>query len=268
MEKNRIFEKDMVKDRVFEKSANIEVALDDENKVNLFTLLNGVNIDLYVFDYSKNNHIEIFVNEDSSLNLHILSNRSDAEFNILANVNKNGVLNIYFADLTDTNMVINSHVILLGDNSKSTFKFASIANKNVKKSFNIGFDHLGVKTISDFEGYGVATNNGEIDAKGISHIEKNSIKSYANQTVKVILFDKESKAKASPTLKIDCDDIVANHACAIGSLNEDHVFYLKSRGLSEEESRRLITLGYLMPISNYFNEKGKNLIETYVKENF
>ena len=86
--------------------------------------------------------------------------------------------------------------------------------------------------------------------------------------MKVILFDKESKAKASPTLKIDCDDIVANHACAIGSLNEDHVFYLKTRGLSEDEARRLITLGYLTPIENYFDESRKELIESYIKENF
>ena len=101
----------------------------------------------------------------------------------------------------------------------------------------------------------------ELNVNGISHIEKGANKSNANQSVKVILFDKESKAKASPTLKIDCEDIKASHGCAIGSLNEEHLYYLLSRGLSEIEARKLITYGYLLPISLNYDEEIRKIIE-------
>ena len=253
---------------VFEDSAKLELSLKGINKPVTFSVVPNVKIDVFINEHDIKNYIIFHVNEGSQVNLYLISDKKEGDFDILGDVKDNGIFNVYFADLSSVNTSINSNVILLGNNAKSEFKFSSIATKNIKKLYNIGFNHLGVKTSSNFEGYGVALNNGEIDAKGISHIEKNSIKSSANQMVKVILFDKESKAKASPTLKIDCDDIVANHACAIGSLNEDHVFYLKTRGLSEDEARRLITLGYLTPIENYFDESRKELIESYIKENF
>ena len=101
--------------------------------------------------------------------------------------------------------------------------------------------------------------------KGISHIEKGSIKSKANQIAKIILFDKASKASASPILKIDCDDIKANHGCAIGALNQEHLYYLLSRGLSLFEAKRIITEGYLLPIAKYFNSDEEQLIKETIE---
>ena len=253
---------------VFEKSDTIRASLENVSNNVSFVILPNVDIDLYLDKISKENHLTFFVNENSNLKLHIVNNKEENSFDILGEVKENGSIRIYFADLSNVNCKLNSNVILLGKNSTGKFRFSSVANANVLKKYNVGFDQLGEGTNSLFEGYGVALKNGEIDAKGISHIEKDSIKSIANQKVKVILFDNDSKAKASPTLRIDCDDIVANHACAIGSLNEDHIFYLKSRGLNEQDARKLITLGYLIPIEEYFDEKGKELIQSYIKENF
>ena len=107
-----------------------------------------------------------------------------------------------------------------------------------------------------------------IKINGVSHIKENAIKSEAHQKVKCLLFDEKSRAIANPILKIDCDDIIASHACAIGSLNNDHIFYLLSRGLSLEEARRLIIMGYLLPIKDYFDEEDKNKIVNYVEGDF
>ncbi len=255
-------------DIVFENSGIFEISLKDITKPVVFSTLPNTKIDVFINDYSSKNHIIFHVNQSSCVNLHLISTKKETDFEILGDVKYDGIFNIYFADFSNENTNLKSNIILFGENANSEFKFSSIATKGIKKFYDIGFDHLGRKSNSNFEGYGVALQDGEINAKGISHIEKNSIKSYANQMVKVILFDKQSKAKASPVLKIDCDDIIANHACAIGSLNEDHVFYLKSRGLSEEEARRLITLGYLIPIENYFDESRKKVIESYIKESF
>ena len=104
--------------------------------------------------------------------------------------------------------------------------------------------------------------------EGISHIEKGAIKSKASQKIKSILFDKTSEAIANPILKIDCDDIEASHACAIGSLNDDHLFYLLSRGIALEDAKKLITYGYLNPIVNYFLDEEKEELENLIKKEF
>ena len=70
----------------------------------------------------------------------------------------------------------------------------------------------------------------------------------------------------SPILKIDENDIEASHAAVVGKINDEHIFYLTSRGLSEEEAKRLITLGYLKPIMTGFaDDEMKNEIEALIE---
>ena len=56
-------------------------------------------------------------------------------------------------------------------------------------------------------------------------------------------------------LKIDENDIEASHAAVVGKINDEHLFYLTSRGISETEAKELITFGYLKPILLGFKEE-------------
>jgi Fe-S cluster assembly protein SufD len=71
---------------------------------------------------------------------------------------------------------------------------------------------------------------------------------------------------ANPILKIDNNDIVASHAAAVGTLNEDHVFYLLSRGIDIKNARKLITLGYLTNIFTEFNDEDKEILDRMLGE--
>ena len=241
----------------------------EDKKVNLndisdgntnFNVAKNTHIDLLLRDMPEDFELNFFVQEDASVNLRIINFNSSKTINIHANVCKNGIFNVILADFAQERTHINSNVILFDDYASSSFRFSTLAKGNDLKLYNISFDHIGEHTSSTLEGFGVAQDEGYINCKGVSHIEKNSIKSNASQLVKVILFDEHSKSTASPTLKIDCDDIKANHGCAIGALNENHMFYLMSRGLSRAEARKLVTTGYLIPITKYFEEELANLI--------
>ena len=69
-----------------------------------------------------------------------------------------------------------------------------------------------------------------------------------------MVFDEASSAIAKPILKIDENDIEASHAAVVGKINDEHLFYMTSRGLSEAEAKELITFGYLKPILAGFND--------------
>ncbi len=82
-----------------------------------------------------------------------------------------------------------------------------------------------------------------------------------------MVFDEACKGIAKPILKIDENDIEASHAAVVGRINEDHLFYLTSRGLTEAEAKELITLGYLKPILNGFDdEEMKEEISKLIEE--
>lgn len=63
-----------------------------------------------------------------------------------------------------------------------------------------------------------------------------------------MVFDKECIAKANPYLFIDEYDVKASHAAGVGRMDEEHLFYLQSRGMTKNDAMRLITYGYLIPV--------------------
>ncbi|MBR4811819.1 MAG: SufD family Fe-S cluster assembly protein [Bacilli bacterium] len=85
----------------------------------------------------------------------------------------------------------------------------------------------------------------------------------------MIVFDPKSDGIASPALVIDDNDVSASHAAVVGRLNEEHLYYLQSRGVSLEEAKRLIASGYLRPIeAGFADENVKNRIDSIIEGGF
>lgn len=238
-----------------------------ENKEQEINVKKDENISLDLTNISDAS-LTLFLQKNSVCNLRIFFKNQKNSLVLHANLNDNASLNIYFADFSNDNSNLTSNVILLGEGAKSSFKFSSLVTKNDNKKYSISFSHIGEKSESILEGYSVNTDTSKLKVEGISHIEKDAIKSKASQKIKAILFDQTSSAIANPILKIDCDDIEASHACAIGSLNDDHLFYLLSRGIALEDAKKLITYGYLNPIVNYFDDEDKEELENLIKKEF
>lgn len=231
------------------------------------TILDNLNVDLDLRNYSDKK-IKINVGNSSVCNVRLILQNSEKTLDLQGFSQKSANFNVYFADFSDGNSKLNIESNLVGEGAKSDIRYSTISNDLNLKKYQILINHLNNKTKSNFEGYGVATKTSEIVSNCVSHIHEKCIKSEAHQISKIILFDAKSKAHADPVLKIDCDDVVASHGVAIGALNNDHIFYLKSRGLTSEEARRLIVLGYLLPIKNYFNERDAERIAARINGDF
>ena len=74
-----------------------------------------------------------------------------------------------------------------------------------------------------------------------------------------------SVVEAMDALCIDENDVQASHAAVVGKLNEEHIYYLLSRGLSLADARRLISLGYLKPIEAFFEGDTRTRIEEAIE---
>lgn len=219
-----------------------------------------------VLEYTNFSDVNLVLNEGSELTLKLANFEENSEINITGKIGKYARISVVFADFSSGNSKIVSQINLAEEGATCDWHLATLANKKDNKIFDISFKHLVGKTTSLMDNYGVARDDSKIVFSGVSHITEGAKGSNAKQNAKIIVFDKNSQGVASPILKIDENEVQASHGAIVGQLNSDHMFYLMSRGLTRDEARMIITLGYLKPVSRQFSEETQKLIEEAIKE--
>ena len=219
-----------------------------------------------VLEYTDFSDLKIELSEGSNLLLKLANFKENADIKIYGKVEKNAGISVVFADFSKNFAKVSSQIDLAGEGANCDWHLATLANKKDSKTFDISFKHLVGKTTSNMNNYGVARDNSKIVFSGVSHITEGAKKSNAKQNAKIIVFDEKAQGIASPILKIDENDVQASHGAVVGQLNSDHMFYLMTRGLTRDDARTLITLGYLKPVSTQFSEEVQFKIENAIKE--
>jgi Fe-S cluster assembly protein SufD len=199
------------------------------------------------------------VKEGEKLFLNIVSFKDFADKEIDIIVERNGSIEGAFADFSQGNgrFILNVH--LSGEGSNCHWNLASLTRGTSEKRFETSVYHEAPHTEALVSNYGIARDQSKLYFAGVSEIKKGSVKTATRQEAKIIVFDPMALGRASPILKIGDNDVQASHAAVVGRLNEMHLFYLESRGVSEEEAKRLITLGYLRPIEDTFVDEDLKL---------
>ena len=85
--------------------------------------------------------------------------------------------------------------------------------------------------------------------KGMIRIKENAVKSNSFLSGRSILLDKDAKSDAIPGLEIFTNDVKATHSASVAQIDEEQIFYLKTRCLTHEEAERTIVEGFLEPLS-------------------
>ncbi len=85
---------------------------------------------------------------------------------------------------------------------------------------------------------------------GNIYVRKDAQKTVARQTNKNLLLSKEAFVDSTPGLEILADDVKCNHSSTIGQLDENAVFYLRSRGIDEEAARNILTYAFAADVVN------------------
>ena len=112
--------------------------------------------------------------------------------------------------------------------------------------------------------YAVILKDGRFLMDAAGAIEKGAHVSESHQTSRALCFDDTMAATIIPALLIDDNDVKASHAASVGRVDEEQLYYLQSRGLNMNDCMRLISTGYLMPITETISDE--RLRETLKKE--
>lgn len=250
-----------------DESSVLDLVICDEEKVNTDTVdikIDNSALNLLIYKNLKIKNINIELLNAASLHIAYFDD-SDIEnsVNINANVSENSSITVYFADFSRNEHHNNILINLNGKGANALCHVASLTRENDRKVFNTSIYHNSIETNGNSINYGVCKGNGRLSFEGVSKIVKGASRSKTNQAAKIIVFDKDSISIARPILKIDENDVVASHSATVGQVNENELFYLTSRGLSDVLARELITIGYLKPITNGF--KDEEIIELIMK---
>ena len=232
------------------------------------TIKNEVNTHstLFIANLNEIENIKIDLAKDSSLVMSLLLENDVNNLNIEVNVSANAELRGFIADFSSNELSFDCVVNLKEENANAYVKLASLSANKDNKNISISINHLVSKTYGKVDNYGVCKDLGRLLFAGTSHIFEKAIKSKTQQNAKIMVFDEASNAIAKPILKIDENDIEASHAAVVGKINDEHLFYLTSRGISEADAKQLITLGYLKPILEGFqNEQTKDYISSLIE---
>ncbi len=109
----------------------------------------------------------------------------------------------------------------------------------------------------------------EKDQKGVYQgkifVNSKAQKTDGYQLSKAILLNETSEFNAKPELEIYADDVKCSHGSASGSLNENSIFYLMSRGLNYREAKQLLINGFLLDVVEKITDSEiKNLIKNMI----
>ncbi len=136
-------------------------------------------------------------------------------------------------------------IALEGEGAEAELSGASVLGGKLHADVTTHIDHTAGKTVSRQLFKNVAGGNSRAVYQGKITVRKGADGSDSRQTAKAILLGARAEADLKPELEILADDVKCAHGAAIGDLDADSLFYLCSRGLPEDEARRLLIHGFL-----------------------
>ncbi len=139
--------------------------------------------------------------------------------------------------------------ILAEPYAKGTAISIAVGSKTQKQDTGSKMIHLAPYTTSTMISKSVARTGGEVNFRGWIHHGKNA--DYAKSKVEcdTLILDKESRSDTIPLNVSYNDTSQIEHEATVSNINEEQLFYLMSRGLSEQQATEMIVMGFLEPFT-------------------
>ena len=241
----------------------LEFQLEQNSSLRLIDLFN---------DGAENNFINIFYNFDLKENAILKNYKIDKVQNKNIRYSYNNIEQ-------DDNSVSETFVLSSGSNfSKNEI------NCNLKGEYSSAFVN-GIFSLNDGQHHEVRTiinhlventksyqliksvlgKNSKSAYQGKIFVDSKAQKTDGYQLSKAILLDETSEFNAKPELEIYADDVKCSHGSASGSLDENSIFYLMSRGLNYQQSKELLINGFLLDVVEKITDTEiKNLVKNMI----
>ena len=104
--------------------------------------------------------------------------------------------------------------------------------------------HEGKNTSSDVFLKGAVEDEASSVFTGLLRIEEDATRTSAFETNRNLVLSESASAQSVPNLEILCNDVICGHGSTVGQLEEEHLYYLMSRGLPKDRAERVLVRGF------------------------
>ena len=164
-------------------------------------------------------------------------------------VEENGIIEWINGNLGSNVTMLYPASILKGDNSKADFIGIAFAGKNQNQNTGSKVIHIGKNTSSTIVSKSITKDGGITSYRGLLSIGKKAENAKSSINCDALMFDKESQSNTFPFMDIQNNSATVGHEATVGKIGEDQLFYLTSRGLSEQEAMTMIVMGFFRPFT-------------------
>jgi Fe-S cluster assembly protein SufD len=109
-------------------------------------------------------------------------------------------------------------------------------------------NHLAPRTVSDYLGKGVLAGRATARWRGMVRVGPKAAGADGYQANRTLMLSEQAVAESIPGLEILSDDVRCSHGVTVGELDSEELFYLRTRGISEPDARRLLVGGFLQSV--------------------
>jgi len=225
------------------------IIVDDEASLNY---VEGCTAPIYSNDSLHAAVVEIYVNNHAKCRYSTVQNWST---NIINLVTKRALVESYgHMEWIDGNIGSGLNMkypacILKGDYAKGTTITIAFAGKGQYQDTGSKMIHIGNNTTSKIVSKSIATKGGKVNYRGLVSQGKNAKGSKAKIECDTILVDRESSSDTIPTNIVKNFRGQIEHEATVSKVSEDQLFYLMSRGLTEDEAKEMIIMGFIEPFA-------------------
>jgi len=221
------------------------IIVDDNSELHY---IEGCTAPYYTEDALHAAVVEIFVGKNAKCRYTTIQNWSQDVYNLVtkrAIVEENGLMEWIDGNVGSKVNMKYPCCILNGSGARGNCITVAAASSNQIQDTGAKMIHLAPNTKSNIISKSIASNNGNATYRGTVNISSKATNSYAYVKCDTMILDKSAKSDTIPTNIVGNNSSILEHEATVSKIGEDELFYLMSRGISEEKARELIVLGFV-----------------------
>lgn len=140
-------------------------------------------------------------------------------------------------------------VYLMGRGAKADVLSVAFAGKNQHQDAGSKVLHFAPYTTSQIVSRSVSKDGGRTTYRGLVKVVPGAVGVKSSVSCDALILDEQSSSDTIPYMEINEKEVSIGHEASVGRISEEQLFYLMSRGLSEQEARTMIVMGFMEPFT-------------------
>src|SRR6476660_2121957 len=214
--------------------------------------IEGCTAPVYSSDSLHSAVVEICAKKSSRVRYTTVQNWSQNVFNLVtkrAVAHEKGTMEWVDCNLGSKLTMKYPSIYLLGPEAHGEILSIAFAGDGQHQDAGGKIIHAAPRTSSSIFSKSISKDGGRATYRGLLEVADGASESRSKVVCDALLLDEDSRSDTYPTIRIDENDADVGHEATVSKIGDEQLFYLQSRGLSEEEASKMIVNGFIEPVT-------------------